>query len=245
MKISITNLIKKQSLSENIFSFTMDCEEIARTISPGQFINVLVEDLPLRRPFFLFLVEKNSIRIIFKVKGKGTTEMSKWQEGKKINIIGPLGHGFSAVSPQDRILLIGGGVGLAPLLELAKTAKYVHTLAGFTTKKEIILKNEFQRCGNLTICTNDGSFEKKGFVTDFILPIILNNKINKIAACGPEKMLDAIAKIAKEEKIFCEISIEERMGCGIGACLCCHKIIEQDEIKKSVHVCKDGPVFVI
>ncbi len=241
MVVKISKLIKKQSLTKNIFSFLLECEEISKLANPGQFINILVGNLPLRRPISVCEIDKNLIRIVFKVRGKGTAIMSKWQEGENINIMGPLGHGFSKTSSQDRLLLIGGGVGLAPLLQLAKTAEYVHTLAGFNTKEEIILKDDFEKYGEMTVATNDGSFSKKGIVTEFISPIIENDAITRIAACGPEQMLDAVATIAKKNKVFCEISVEERMGCGIGACLCCHKIIN----KKAVHVCKDGPVFIV
>ena len=245
MNINYAFLIKKTMLNKNTFSFILKPHNFTFNLTPGQFVNILVEDLTLRRPFSVCEVKEYEFRIVFKVCGKGTTKMSRWEPGRKINIMGPLGKGFKKLNATDKILLIGGGIGLAPLLELSKQSTFCSTLAGFNTKEEIILYDEFKKYGELYVCTKDGSFGNKGLVTDFIIEKIEKFKINRIAACGPEKMLEKVATIAKKEKIFCEISLEEQIECGFGACLGCKHIFKLNNTEKSLHVCKDGPVFAI
>lgn len=244
MNINYATLIKKTMLNKNTFSFVLKPSNFTFNLAPGQFINILVENLTLRRPFSVCEIKEYEFRIVFKVCGKGTNEMSKWEPGRKINIMWPLGKGFRKINKTDKMLLIGGGIGVAPLLELSKQSTFCSTLVGFNTKEEIILYDEFKKYGELSVCTKDGSFGNKGLVTDFIIEKIKKFKINRIAACGPEKMLEKVATIARKEKIFCEISLEERMGCGFGACLGCKHIFKIDNIEKSLHICKDGPVFI-
>ncbi len=238
-------LIKKIKLTKNVFSFNLECLEIANSSKAGQFINILVEGFMLRRPISICEITKNGIRIVFSIRGKGTKKMSTWQEGKEIDIIAPLGNGFSTSTEKDSILVVGGGLGVAPLLEVFKNNSKKIALLGFNNDEDVILKEDFEKYGKTIIYTKEGGEFEKGLVTKDIEKIIKQEKINKIKACGPERMLDAIKDIAKEKKIHCEISLEERMGCGFGACLCCQKTIEKNGEKMSFHVCKDGPVFVV
>ena len=236
-------LIKKTKLKENVFSIILNCKEIEKKATPGQFANILIEGFTLRRPFSICEIEKDQINIVFNVKGKGTKKMASWQEGKSVNIIAPLGKGFAPLKKEEKILLVGGGIGLAPLLCLCKKEHNITTLAGFNSREDIILKEEFKKFGDFLICTKDGSLGEKGFVTDYVKKYVKKYGITRIASCGPNQMLEKVLKIAKEGKIFCEISLEERMACGIGACLCCQHILNENSNKKIVHVCKDGPVF--
>ena len=237
-------LIKKEKLKSNVFSFWLECKKISEYSKPGQFVNVLVEDCTLRRPISICEIEKNLIRIVFVVRGKGTKKISTFQTDKYVNLIGPLGKWFSLhEKTKENALLIGGGIGCAPLLELQKKLNKSISLLGFNKKEDIILAKDFEKYGELLIYTVDGSYGEKGFVTKNLEKIIRERNIKIIAACGPEKMLEAIILIAKKMKICCEISFEERMACGIGACLCCQKILNITGEKKIFHVCSDGPVI--
>ena len=238
-------LIKKTKLNELTYDFVLKTDDFFKNAVAGQFINVLVEGFTLRRPFSICEILKDSIRIVFSVKGQGTKKMATWQEGKLIDIIGPLGNGFKKAEKKDRCLLVGGGIGAAPLLEFCKQFEFAIVLAGFNCKEDVVLKEDFEKNCKLKICTKDGSLGEKGLVTDYVLKQIEKNNINRVAACGPKAMLEIVAKMAKNSLIFCEISLEERMACGIGACLACQYIIKKDGQEKAVHICKDGPVFVV
>ena len=241
MKIKQYILVEKQTIKKNFFSFILHNDKAKNFFTPGQFVNISIENFTLRRPFSICEINKNGLRIVFKISGKGTKKMSTWQIGQKVDVMGPLGNGFLKVSEKNRLLLVGGGVGMAPLLGLAKQANFVVTLAGFDNKEKTILVEDFEKYGNLIVCTRKGDFGNKGLVTETIEKF----KINRIAACGPEKKKKKIATIAKKEQIFCEISLEERMGCGFGACFGCLHIFNFDGKEKAFHICKDGPVFKI
>ena len=245
MFLTDAELIKNQQIAKNTFCFSLKNEKIAKKIKPGQFVNILVEGFSLRRPFSVCETKNDIFKIVFKVKGAGTKKMSSQKPGEILNILAPLGNGFKPIEKKDCFLLIGGGVGSAPLLELCKkiNKKSTKVLLGFNKEEEIILKNQFEKYSTLTICTKEKSHFKTGFVTDFVLDYVKNFKINRIAACGPNIMLEKIISIAQKNNIFCEASFEERMACGIGACLACQKIIEKNGEKFVFHVCKDGPVF--
>lgn len=236
-------LIKKETINENVYALTFKCEDIAKIAKPGQFIHILLPGYTLRRPFSICEIKKDGIKIVFNVRGKGTKEMSKWQEGFSVNVIGPLGHGFGAIKNIDRVLLVGGGMGLAPLLELSKHENVVKALAGFKSKNDVILSEYFNKYLSVDICTTDGSFGEKGIVTDFIKETVRLNNINRIATCGPKAMLKVVADISCEINVFCEICMEERMACGIGACLGCGCNVLVDGSLQPAYVCKDGPVF--
>ncbi len=238
-------LIKKKELAKNVFSFHLECLEIANLAKAGQFINILVEGFTLRRPISICEITKDGVRIVFSVRGKGTKKMASWQEEKEIDILAPLGNGFSNSTKKDSILVIGGGLGVAPLLEVFKNNSKKIALLGFNNDEDVILEEDFKKYGKTILYTKEGKNFEKGLVTKDLETIIKKENVNKIKACGPEKMLDAIKLVAKENKIHCEISLEERMGCGFGACLCCQKLMEKNDEIISFHVCKDGPVFVV
>ena len=248
-------LLKKEELVSGIFKFSVQADEIVNTAKPGNFIEIRVNDdiEPfLRRPISIYNMdkEKGVLEFIFQVKGKGTVILSKKNEGELIDIIGPLGFGTFKYSNYENLAIIGGGIGVFPLYELAKCAhmenKSVNTYLGFRNKDLVLLENEFKKVSNnITITTDDGSYSQKGFAIDFLKKDIVEGKIDSIYACGPLPMLRAVRELAIEKSIPCQISLEERMACGLGVCLGCavKTANSTKEAPEYWHVCKAGPVF--
>lgn len=248
-------LLKKEELKPEIFKFSVQADEIVSIAKPGNFIEIKVNDNIepfLRRPISIYNMDKENgiLEFIFQVKGKGTTILSKRNEGELIDILGPLGFGTFKYSSYENLAIIGGGIGVFPLYELAKNAKSenknVNTYLGFRNIDLVVLENEFRQVSTqLTITTDDGSYSQKGFAIDFLKKDIDAGKIDSIYACGPLPMLKAVRKLAVEKNIPCQISLEERMACGLGVCLgCAVKTAKSPkEEPKYWHVCKAGPVF--
>jgi len=206
----------------------------------GQFVHILCEGAFLRRPISICDIENGDVlRIIFETKGKGTAALAKMQPGQEVDLLGPLGTGFTADKNFKNPLLIGGGIGVYPLYMLGRQLNDPQIFLGFRDKTRITLEQDFKQIGTLSITTDDGSYGKQGVVTTLVEQYLDQNQSDAIFACGPLPMLRAVHKIAMDRNIFCEISMEERMGCGIGACLVC--ACETEFGYK--HVCKDGPVF--
>ena len=216
-------------------------------IRGGQFVNVRVdgcEKAYLRRPISIHDVDyqKNTIDLLIQEKHEGTKTLCALPVGAKVNMVLPLGNGFTLPEKDDNVLLVGGGIGIAPLLYFAKKCNYlqnINFLLGGRTQDDLMLLNRFKDEGDVFITTNDGSMGEKGFVTDHSLWKTM--KINKIYACGPMPMMKAVAKVAREKGIWCEVSLENQMACGIGACLCCVENTKEGNLC----VCKEGPVFNI
>lgn len=248
-------LLKKVELKKGIFKFTVKADEITKIAKPGNFIEIRVNnDIEpfLRRPISIYNMdkEKGILEFIFQQKGKGTQILSTRKEGELIDIIGPLGYGTFRYTNYNKLAIIGGGIGVFPLYELAKCAKNenkeIHTYLGFRNKDLVVLEDEFKKVSdNLTITTDDGSYAEKGFAINFLKEDIENGKIDSIYACGPLPMLRAVRNLAIEKEIPCQISLEERMACGMGVCLgCAVKTAKSpEEAPEYWHVCKAGPVF--
>ena len=248
-------LLKKEELKPGILKFSVQADEIVSTAKPGNFIEIRVNDdiEPfLRRPISIYNMNKENgiLEFIFQIKGKGTTILARRNEGELIDIVGPLGFGTFKYSSYENLAIIGGGIGVFPLYELAKSAKNenknVNTYLGFRNKDLVVLENEFKKVSNqLTITTDDGSYAQKGFAIDFLKKDIEDGKIDGIYACGPLPMLRAVRELAIEKNIPCQISLEERMACGLGVCLgCAVKTAKSPrEAPEYWHVCKAGPVF--
>ena len=248
-------LIKKEQLKSDIYKFSVQVPEIVKEAKPGNFIEIRVSDRTepfLRRPISIYNLEKENgiLEFIFQVKGKGTEILSKKKENDLIDIIGPLGYGTFKYDQYKNLGIIGGGIGVFPLYELAKCAKKdnknVNTYLGFRNKDYVVLEDEFQNVSDyLTITTDDGSYAKQGFAINFLEKDIEEGKIDAIYACGPLPMLKAVQKLAIEKNIPCQISLEEKMGCGLGVCLGC--AVKTAKSPKDApeywHVCKAGPVF--
>lgn len=236
---------------ENNISLNRDCFLLAlkspislQEIKPGQFVNVEVKDVAdriLRRPISIHDVdlEKNILYIVVQKVGKATKKLSSVNKGERLSIIFPLGNGFSTEGKNP--LLIGGGVGTAPLLLLAKEFRRKEItptiLIGARTNEQLFLTNRYNAVGNLSISTEDGSVGEKGLVTT---NFILNNDFDVVYCCGPTPMMKAVSEWAKERNIKCYVSLENRMACGIGACLCC---VNETKDGHNVCVCTEGPVF--
>lgn len=217
--------------------------------SHGQFLEIRVTDEIeplLRRPISIHNIEGNIVEFVFQIKGKGTEILSGKEIGEEIDILGPLGNGPFSFEGKKNIAIIGGGIGIFPLYELAKQAKKtanVNMYLGFRSKDFVILEDEYKNVSDkFVLTTNDGTYGEKGFAIDFLKEDIKAGNIDGIYACGPLPMLKALQALAKETNIRTQISLEERMGCGIGVCLGCAVKVNLEETMY-IHVCKGGPVF--
>jgi dihydroorotate dehydrogenase electron transfer subunit len=242
-------VVETTRLNKRHFILELLAPEKLPLILPGQFAQALVEDSPstfLRRPFSIHSVDyhKNTLRLLIQIKGEGTRHLSRLSAGDRLNLIYPLGNSFSLPFTKD-VLLVGGGCGVAPLLFLAQflNQNFIHPtiLLGFRTKEEVSEIEVYERCGKVSVITDDGTAGEKGLVIDHSVFQRERLEFKKIYCCGPDAMMKAVAKIARMHKIECEVSLENTMACGFGVCLCC--ITPTD--KGNERVCVEGPVFNI
>lgn len=237
----MTRLIKKEEIAPGIFDFTLECPQLASVSKAGQFAHIKVPGKTLRRPISICDADKNNLRIVFQIKGEGTEILSKTPLNTELDILAPLGHGFE-ISKDKRVAFVGGGIGVPPMLYSAKQAESAIAVLGFRNKDAVILTKDFEKvCEKVYVTTDDGSFGIHGFVTEPLQKII--NDVDLVCACGPIPMLKAISKIAADNGVECQVSLEERMGCGVGACLVCACKTNIDGKEGYSHVCKNGPVF--
>jgi dihydroorotate dehydrogenase electron transfer subunit len=217
---------------------------------PGQFVEVRVDNSPntfLRRPISINYVdyELNELWLLVQIVGDGTRKMCEWNEGEIVNLLLPLGNTFSLHTSKDaKLLLVGGGVGLAPLLFMGAYLKKngyttIHFLLGGRSSDNLLQLDDFSKYGKVYTTTEDGSHGERGFVTQHSL--LLHESFDFIYTCGPTPMMKAVAKYATKENTPCEVSLENTMACGIGTCLCC----VENTINGHVCVCTEGPVFNI
>ena len=237
----------KQQLNNQYFLLKLTSKECLPKMFPGQFVEVLVENSTttfLRRPLSIHFVDtsSNELWLLIQAIGDGTRKMGELVIGQTVNLIYPLGNSFSIPSTPQKVLLIGGGVGVAPLLMLGEALKKKSIepifLLGARSKNDLLELDEFAKYGKVYTTTEDGSHGEKGFVTHHS---ILKEQFDKIYTCGPTPMMKAVATYAMKNSIDCEASLENTMACGIGACLCC----VQDTKEGHKCVCTDGPVFNI
>ena len=236
MKQGMYIITENISLTKDVWRMVLSGDTSAMT-APGQFIEITLPGFFLRRPISVCDYDENSITIIYKVVGRGTDAMTKLKAGDELDILTGLGNGFDPSKAGDAPLLVGGGVGVPPLYHLAKkllaAGKKVNVILGFNKADEIFYAEEFKALGaNVTVTTVDGSVGVKGFVTN-----ALPDSISFVYTCGPMPMLKALYKATGE--VSGEYSLEERMGCGFGACMGC-SIMTKEGAKR---VCKDGPIF--
>jgi dihydroorotate dehydrogenase electron transfer subunit len=228
------------------YILTLTTDDYIESVSPGNFAEIKVPDAPnvfLRRPISIFSVDSSKKTISFYIKaiGKGTIKLGNLAIGTKVNIVYPLGNSFS-VRNQKKVLIVGGGSGIAPFIMLAKKLKnigaHITFLIGAHSAGDILLTEEFGKFGDVLITTEDGSRGERGLVTDHS---VFSHPLNfdYIYTCGPNPMMKAIDRIANQNGIVCEASLENMMACGIGACLCC---VTPTSTGNSC-VCTDGPVF--
>ena len=235
MKQGIFEIISNTALTESVFKMVLEGDTSAITAS-GQFVNILLEGLYLRRPISVCDYDDATLTIIYKVVGKGTEQMSKMAPGKKLDILTGLGNGYDLTLSGDHPVLLGGGVGVPPMYNLAKKlkaeGKTVSVILGFNTASEVFYEEEFKTLGcDVTVTTVDGSKGKKGFVTD-----ALPENYTYFYTCGPEPMLKAVYKASATSG---QMSFEKRMGCGFGACMGC----SCKTLTGYKRICKEGPVM--
>ena len=245
-------IMEQKEVAPKIYQIKVSGDSVREMTTPGQFVHVRIQkgiDPTLRRPLSICNVdlEKGELTLIYRADGRGTKLLSEKIIGEPVKVFGPLGTGFPTanVKKGETCLLIGGGVGIPPLYylgkELLKQGAKVITILGFRKSEDIFLEEEFKQLGTVIITTEDGSKGIKGYVTDAIKE--LTEKYNTFYTCGPNPMLRAVEETAKGPGY---VSMEERMGCGIGACLACVcKLKEPDKQtgKKYRKICSDGPVF--
>ena len=243
----MAEIIRHTSLSDGIFDMTLKAEEIAKEAKAGQFISVYLNNKSkiLPRPISICGIDKEAgtLRIVYRTVGDGTKELSDYKEGETVKILGPLGNGFT--QKDKKAILIGGGIGIPPMLELMKQLDCEKTAVLGYRDSDMFLKDEFETVGDVVISTEDGSYGTKGNVIDAIKEQGVEGSI--IYACGPTPMLRGIKAYAEEMGIEAQISMEERMACGIGACLACVCRSKEKDAHSNVNnkrICKDGPVFL-
>lgn len=252
-KKEICTVIRQKEIGDGIFSMWIQTENIGKEAKPGQFVSLYSKDGSklLPRPISLCEIDRENshLRLVYRVTGTktGTEEFSGLKAGDTIPVIGPLGNGFPVEKAEGkRVFLMGGGIGVPPILELAKQmqCEKKQIVVGYRNA-QTFLKEEFEAAGELYISTEDGSVGTKGNVMDAIREQKLEADI--IYACGPTPMLRAIKQYAEANNIECYISLEERMACGIGACLACVCKSKEKDAHSNVNnkrICKDGPVFL-
>ena len=245
-----STVIEQKMIADGICSMWLDAKEVAVQAKPGQFISVYSNDKSrvLPRPISICEIdrEKGTLRIVYRVVGKGTEEFSKAEAGDSFEILGPLGNGFPIEEAKGKkVLMIGGGIGVPPMLQTAKEIEGEAIIVSGYRNQDLFLKEELESAGTLFIATEDGSVGTKGNVVD----AIRENQIEAamMFACGPKPMLRALKNYALEKGIPCWISMEEKMACGVGACLAC--VCQSKDVDSHSHVhnkriCKDGPVFL-
>lgn len=244
-----TKILANKKLAQDYFKLSLLSMRIPIAAVPGQFVQIRVSDAPfpfLRRPLGIHRIGSKRFEVLCKVVGRGTEILSQRKPGGYLDIIGPLGNGFD-LKPKTynlRPILVAGGMGVAPLVFLAEKLlnRKILILLGAKTKSEILCEGEFRRLGcKVEVSTDEGSKGFKGKVTELLRGLLstMNNELSTIYACGPRPMLKEIATISKEHNIPAQVSLEEHMACGIGACLGC--VVNTKEGFQ--RVCKEGPVF--
>lgn len=248
MKELLSTVKEVKKIAENTFSLTVTLPESAGEIKGGQFLNIATGDGSrlLKRPFGIVKAEGNDITVCFQVKGEGTTALSRAKAGDKLAVLLPLGNGFDIHENAKNVVVIGGGVGIFPLVPVicGEKGKKFYSYIGFRNKNCACLLDEFSASEKLTVVTDDGSLGGKNNAVNAYFEDMDGVPADLIVACGPPVMLKALKKKLKENgvKTPCLVSLEERMGCGIGACLVC---VCRKTDGGNARVCKDGPVFDI
>ncbi|MCQ2797503.1 MAG: dihydroorotate dehydrogenase electron transfer subunit [Bacilli bacterium] len=235
MKQEVLEILSNIALNKNVYKMVLKGDTTAVT-NCGQFVNIQIEGMYLRRPISVCDYTDNTLTLVYKVVGKGTSAMANMKSGTKLDVLLGLGNGYDLSKAGDKPLLVGGGVGVPPLYNLAKKlrgeGKAVTVILGFNTKDEIFYEDEFKELGcDVTVTTVDGSYGVKGFVTN-----AMPEAYTHFYTCGPEPMLKALYNATNTSGQF---SFEERMGCGFGACMGC----SCKTIAGYKRICKDGPVL--
>lgn len=242
-------IVSNEQAAERLYFIELHSPQIAHAIKPGQFVHMQIPGMPdkiLRRPFSVFKADRTSgvLTILYQVVGAGTEHLSSLEAGQTCSLIGPVGNTW-APPAGARCLLVAGGVGAAPLFmlaeELAQAAQGLHVVLGAQTKGAHVTLASYEALPNTTlaVATDDGSFGHAGFCTQPAQDAIASGNFGYVAVCGPEPLIKIVAGMAQEAGLPCEVSLERRMACGVGACLSC--VVDTTAGKK--RCCVDGPIF--
>ena len=244
MKDYIATIVKNERIAQNIHAVTFDVGEEVK-MRCGQFGNIAVGGSHLlRRPIAICKVEKSQVTFCYQIKGEGTQKLKSMEAGTRLNVLMPLGNGFFVEENEKKVALVGGGVGTFPLISVLREygdKKEISAYIGYRNKDAVCGVEEFEKAHQFIAVTDDGSYgEKMNAVQAFEVDLQKGNRPDVVLACGPTPMLRALKALAERENLLCYVSLEERMGCGIGACLVC--VCDKTDGAKA-RVCKDGPVF--
>lgn len=231
-----------EKLNTDAVSIWLEAGELAQAAQVGQFVNIKCgEGLLLRRPISICRAEDTRLNVVFEVRGEGTAWLAQRTAGEELDVLGPLGHGFAY--PNGKVLVVGGGIGVPPMLNTARKApKGAIACLGFRGADKAMLLDEFNACcEQVYLASDDGTLGVHGFVASVVDTALSEHpEIQAVLACGPKIMQKTVYAAAQKHNVPCQVSMEERMGCGIGACLVCACENSKGEYK---HVCKEGPVF--
>ncbi len=244
-------IARMDQLSADVWRMVLASERLATGAKPGQFLNIRCGDsleAYLRRPISVCDVHPgdNTVDIVFQVKGAGTERLARLRAGDTADVMGPLGSSFQPVAPGGRMVVVGGGIGTFPLLYLLRSMPDVErtALLGFRNRDAVVLEDAFAgQCEHLEIATDDGSYGTHGFVTSLLARRLEQGPVNGVYVCGPMPMMKAAVDLCVARDVPVQVSMEQRMGCGVGACLVCACKKKQGESEIYTHVCKEGPVF--
>ena len=244
MKDYIAKIVSNEKIAENIYEVTFALEEEA-DVRAGQFGDISIGGTHLlRRPIAICKAEGKEVTFCYQIKGEGTQTLKTMGAGTSLNVLMPLGNGFFVEEKEQKIALVGGGVGVFPLISVLReygNDKEISAYIGYRNKAAVCGEEEFEKADKFIAVTDDGSYgEKMNAVQAFEADLKKGNRPDVVLACGPTPMLRALKALTEKEKLDCYVSLEERMGCGIGACLVCVCDLTNGE---HARVCKDGPVF--
>ncbi len=246
MKDYIATIVRNERIAENVYAVTFALEEEPK-VRAGQFGNISVGGTHLlRRPIAICKVERNQVTFCYQIKGEGTQKLKTMGAGTSLNVLLPLGNGFFVEENEKKIALVGGGVGVFPLISVLREygkdeSKQISAYIGYRNEGAVCGVDEFEKADKFVGVTDDGSFgEKMNAVQAFEADLKAGNRPDVVLACGPTPMLRALKTLVEKENLNCFVSLEERMGCGIGACLVCVCDLTNGQ---RARVCKDGPVF--
>ena len=243
MKDQVLTVLETAEIQKDIYKMKL-AGDMSEICAPGQFVNIRLDGFYLRRPISIADWDDESLTIIFKVVGKGTAALAACPPGTSLSVLMPLGNGFFVEDTEQKVALVGGGVGVFPLISVLREygqSKEISAYIGYRNQNAVCGVEEFAKAHKFVGVTDDGSYgEKMNAVQAFEKDLKAGNRPDVVLACGPTPMLRALKVLVEKENIPCYVSLEERMGCGIGACLVC--VCDMTNGKRA-RVCKDGPVF--